>query len=69
MYFTNTKLTTKPTDNEDKITVFTILKNTGFYSMRPKKAINSARMKDALYDLPKTIAKIQNPPYQQLKLW
>ena len=61
-YFTNTKLTTKNMDNEDKLIVYDILRNTGFYSMRPKKGEKSARMKDALYNLPNAIAKIQNPP-------
>ena len=44
-YFTNTKQTTKNMDNEDKSTVYDILKNTGFYSMRHTKGLNSARMK------------------------
>ena len=61
-YFTNTKLTTKNMDNEDKSTVYDILKNTGFYSMKHTKGLNSARMRDALYNLPKEIAKIGNPP-------
>ena len=61
-YFTNTKLTTKNMDNEDKLIVYDILRNTGFYSMRPKKGKQSTRMKDALYSLPNAIAKIQNPP-------
>ena len=61
-YFTNTKLTTKNIDNENKLTVYDILKNTGFYSMRHTKRLNSARMKDALNILPKEIAKIRNPP-------
>ena len=29
--------------------------------MRHNKGLNSARMKDALYNLPKAIAKIRNP--------
>ena len=60
-YFTNTKLTTKNMDDEDNLTVYDILKNTGFYSMRHTKGLNSTRMKDALYNLPKEIAKIRNP--------
>ena len=36
-YFTNTKLTTKNMDDDDKSTVYDILKNIGFYSMRHKK--------------------------------
>ena len=57
-YFTNTRLTTKPMNNEYKLTVFIILKNVGFYDNIPKIGFNSARMKDALYNLPKEIAKI-----------
>ena len=49
-------------DNEDKLTVYDILKKTGFYSMKHTKGLNSARLKDAKYNLPKEIDKIQNPP-------
>ena len=49
-------------NNEDKLTVYVILNNIGFYSMRNTKGLNSARMKDALNNLPKDIAKIRNPP-------
>ena len=52
-YFTNTRLTSKSMDNEDKLTIFNKLKNVGFYSMRHVKWNKSARMKDALYNLPK----------------
>ena len=45
-------------DDEDKSTVYDILKNIGFYSMRHTKGLKSARMQDALYNLPKEIAKI-----------
>ena len=61
-YFTNTKLTSKNMDNEDKSTVYDILKNTGFYSMKHTKGLKSARMINVLYNLPKEIAKIRNPP-------
>ena len=61
-YFTDTKQTTKNTDNEDKLTVYDIQKNTGFYSMKHTKVLKSARMIDALYNLPKEINKIRNPP-------
>ena len=47
-------------DDEEKITVFNILKNVGFYSMIHSKGLKSARMQDALYSLTKTIAKIRN---------
>ena len=61
-YSTNTNLTTKNMDDEDKSIVYDILKNIGFYSMKQTKGLKSARMRDALYNLPKEIAKIQNPP-------
>ena len=61
-YFTNTKLTPKNMNNEDKLTVYDILKNAGFCSMRHTKGLNSNRMKDALTNLPKETAKIRNPP-------
>ena len=47
-YFSNTKLTTKNMVDENKSTVYDILKNTGFYSMRQTKGLNSARTKYAL---------------------
>ena len=67
-YFTNTKLTTKNMDDADKLTTYNILKNTGTFSMRHRKGLNSARMRDALYDLPKPIDNIRNTLYQQFKM-
>ena len=61
-YLTNTKLTTKFLDDIEKETVFEIIMNVGFYDNLPKVGLKAARMKDALYDLPKAIAKIRNPP-------
>ena len=61
-YFSNTKLTTKFLDNFEKETVFDILQNVGFYDNIPKIGFKAARMKDALYDLPKAIDNIRNPP-------
>ena len=61
-YFTNTKLTTKFLDNFEKETVFDIVQIVGFYDIKPKIGVKAARMKDALYDLPKAIDKIRNPP-------
>ena len=61
-HFTNTRLTAKRMDDEDKLTVFIILKNVGFHGKIPKIGLKSARMKEALYNLPKVIAKIRNPP-------
>ena len=60
-YFKNNKLTTKPMDDEDKLTVFNIRKNVGFYSMIHNEGLKSARLQDALYNLPKAIARIRNP--------
>ena len=59
-YFTNTKLTTKRLDDEDKLIIYNILKNVGFYNKPPKVEMKSVRMKDALYNLPNEIKKIQN---------
>ena len=59
-YFTNTKLTNKPMEDEDKITVFNTLKNVGFYSMIHNKGLKSARFEDVLYNLPKALTKIRN---------
>ena len=61
-YFTNTKLTTKNMNDEDKSIIYDILKKTGFYSMRRKKGKQSARTIDARINLPREIAKIRNPP-------
>ena len=47
-YFTDTKFTTKHKDDEDKLTLFIILNNIGFYSTKHHKRLNSARLKDAL---------------------
>ena len=48
-------------DNEDNLTVFNILNNVGFYSIKNYTGLKSNRMRDALYDLPKAIATIRNP--------
>ena len=42
-----------------KKTVFIVLKNVGFYDKIPKIGLKSA-VKDALYNLPKAVFKIQN---------
>ena len=54
-------------DNFEKETVFEILQNVGFYDNIPKVGLKAARMKDALYDLPKAIAKIRNPPLPRIE--
>ena len=41
-------------DSEDKSTVFDILEKTGCYSIT-HTGLNSARMKDGIYELPKAI--------------
>ena len=60
-YFTNTNQTTKYMDNEDKLTIYDILKNIGSYSMKHTKGLKSARMKDALINFPREIDKVRNP--------
>ena len=39
-----------------------ILNNDGFYDVKHTKALNSARMKDVSYNLPKRIPEFLNPP-------
>ena len=53
-------------DNEDKLTVFNIPMKVGFF-MRHNKGLNSARMRAVLYNLPKEIAKIQNPTLPRIE--
>ena len=48
-------------DEEDKITVYDLLKNIGFFSMKHTKGLNSAKTKDASHNLPKERAKSRNP--------
>ena len=47
-YFTNTKLSTKSLNNNEKETVFDILNNVGFLDMKYTEGLSSTRMKDAL---------------------
>ena len=61
-FFANTKLTANFLDNFEKETVFDILQNFGFYDNIPKIGFKASRMKDALFDLPKAIDKVRNPP-------
>ena len=67
-YFANTKITAKPMDNEDKLTVFNILEKREFYSLPHNKGLNSARKKDVSYNLPKATANVRSPPLQQSKI-
>ena len=60
-YFNNTKLTTKFLDNVEKETVFDNPKNVEFFDVIPKIGFITARMKDALDNLPKVKVKIRNP--------
>ena len=66
-YFTKTYLTTKHMSNEDKLTIYDILTAVGFYSTRHVRGVNSFRMKDALYNLPKAVEKIRNPPLPEIE--
>ena len=60
--YTDTKLNTESLNNNEKETVFDKLNNVGLYDKRHTKDINSARMKDALYILPKLKTEILNLP-------
>ena len=61
-YSTKTGSTTKSLNNNEKETVYDILKDVGFYNRRHNKGLKSFRMQDALYVLPKVIDKMRNPP-------
>ena len=65
-YFTKTKVTTNLSNNVDKTTVFDIFEKVGFYDNIPEKVLKSARMKDALFNRPKKLAKIRNPLIPQI---
>ena len=50
-------------NDKDKSTVYDIpKKNIGFHSIKHTKSLKSARRRDVLYNLPKEITKIRNPP-------
>ena len=49
-------------DDEDKSTIFSMLEKVELHSRTYNKALISARMKNAVYILPKAKAKIRNPP-------
>ena len=66
-YFINTRFTTKSLNINEKETVYEIPKIDGFYNTRHNKGLNSARMKDALHNLPKAIAKNRNPPLPSIE--
>ena len=59
-YFRKTGSTTISVNNIEKEAVYNILKDVGFYITRHKIRLKATRTKDALYDLPKEIAKIRN---------
>ena len=62
-YLTKTGSTTKSLDNNEKETVNNILKDfVFFYKMRHSKGLKSAKMRDAIHNLPKEIDKMRNPP-------
>ena len=48
--------------NEDKLTIHNILTDIGFYSTHHVRGMRSFRMQDALYNLPRAVEKIRNPP-------
>ena len=54
--------------DEDKLTVYDILKNIGFFSMKHTKCFKSARINDALYNFPKEIATFRNPPLPAIEI-
>ena len=60
-YSLDTKFTTKTLTNNEKETVVDILNNVGFYDTKYIRGLNSSRIKGALCNLPKAIAKILNP--------
>ena len=60
--FTNAKATTESLNNNDKITVYNILKVVGFYNRPMTKGNESARFIDITYNQPKKIEEISNPP-------
>ena len=61
-YFIKTGSTTKSLHNNEKETVYNILKDVGFYKTRHNKGLKAARMRDALHDLAEVIDQIRNPP-------
>ena len=61
VYFTDTKLTTKRKNEDNKQIKYDILERIGFHWITHKKGLYSARVEDALYELPKAIEKIWNP--------
>ena len=65
-YFTKTYLTTKNMSNEDKLTIYDILTNVCFYSTHHVRGMNSFRVKDALYNLPKAVEKIRTSPLPKI---
>ena len=66
-FFRKTGSTTKFLNNNEKEIVYHILKDVGFYDKRHTKGFKSTRHKDALYNLPKAIDKIRNPPLPSIE--
>ena len=67
-YFRKAGSTGKSFFNIEKVTVYNIPKDVGLYNTRQKTGLGATRMKDALYDLPKEIAKIGILLYHRLKM-
>ena len=61
-YFIKTGSTTKSLNNNEKETVYNILKDVGFYKTRNNKGLKANRMGVALHDLPEVIDRIRNAP-------
>ena len=61
-FFTNTKLTTKSLDNNEKETVYNMLNSVGFYDIISTKGLKSAKMQVVIEVLPKVIQKNRHPP-------
>ena len=71
-YFTNTNPTTKLLNNNDKMTVYGILKDVSFHDMEQTKGLKSARKEDVINNLTKAIENIINhllvlPPIEHIK--
>ena len=60
-YFTNTKLFNKSLNDNENETKIDILNKVELYDMKHTKRLKSARMKDALHILPKTITNFSDP--------
>ena len=67
-YFTNTIGTTKNLNDSDKILVYQILKDVGFYNMEHIIGLKSARIQDATKYLPKAKERTLNLPSPPIEI-